>query len=239
LTKSSVRWETSYRIIAARVPRIAIFEEIARPEDLANVLAIEALANDRLREVARAISLVPAEDRVVGPGSSFIMAPFAYVRPGRFSPNGVRGAYYAGHVLATAIAETAYHRARFYAATNEKPLTAEQRVVEAAIAGVVTRTEAEKNRAALLDPDSYAASFAFGEKVYAAGYDGVIYPSVRHATGTCVGIFRPRCVTNAKTTKYLGYRWNGIAIDDVFEMTSLTSTYPDEPGARGATPGGR
>jgi RES domain-containing protein len=234
MTTSDVRWETSYRIVAARVPRIAIFDEIARPEDLANVLAIEAIGNDRLREVARTLSLVPAEDRVVGPGSSFIMAPFAYVRPGRFSPNGARGVYYAGKTLATAIAETTYHRARFYAATGEKPLTAEQRVVEAAIAGMLAHAKTERNHAALLDPDSYTASFVFGEKAYAAGNDGVIYPSVRHATGECAGIFRPRCITNAKTTKYLGYRWNGIAIDDVFEMTSLTSTYPAEPGAHGS-----
>jgi RES domain-containing protein len=232
MTPVDVRWETSYRIVAARVPRVAIFEEIARPEDLENVLAIEAFANDRLREAAQTISLVPAEDRVVGPGSSFVMAPFAYVRPGRFSPGGVRGVYYAGDSLATAIAESSYHRAHFYAATREKPLTAEQRVIEAALAGATADANAEANRTALLDPGSYAASFIFGAQTYAAGLDGVIYPSVRRPTGTCCGIFRPRCVHNAHTTKYLGYRWNGLTIDDVFELTSLTSHYPDEPGAR-------
>lgn len=229
---AGVRWETSYRIVAARVPRVAIFEEIARPQDLENVLAIEAIGNERLREAAQTIHLVPDEDRVAGPGSSFVMAPFAYVRPGRFSPAGVRGVYYAGDSLTTAIAETTYHRARFYAATNEKALTAEQRVIEAAIDGVVADAAAEANRTALLDPDSYVASFAFGAQCYEARHDGVIYPSVRCTTGTCLGVFRPRCVHNARTTKYLGYRWNGEAIDDVFEMTSLTSTYPDESGAR-------
>ena len=233
MTPVDVRWETSYRIVAARVPRVAIFEEIARPEDLENVLAIEAFANDRLREAAQTIALVPAEDRVVGPGSSFVMAPFAYVRPGRFSPGGVRGAYYAGESLATAIAESTYRRAQFYAATDEKPLTAEQRVIEAAIAAVATDANAEANRTALLDPDSYTASFVFGAQAYAGGHDGVIYPSVRRASGTCLGVFRPRCVHNAHTTKYLGYRWNGHRIDDVYELTSLTSQYPDEPGARG------
>ena len=86
---------------------------------------------------------------------------------------------------------------------------------------------------ALLDPDSYTASFVFGAQAYAGGHDGVIYPSVRRASGTCLGVFRPRCVHNAHTTKYLGYRWNGHRIDDVYELTSLTSQYPDEPGARG------
>jgi len=232
VTSTRLRWETSYRIVAARVPRVAIFEEIARPEDLDNVLAIEALTNDRLREAVEAIRLVPPADRVVGPGASFIMAPFAYVRPGRFSPNGVLGVYYAGDVLATAIAETSYHRAHFYADTCERPLVAEQRVIEASIAAVVARAADETKCAALLDPNAYTASFAFGALAHSAGLDGVVYPSVRRSDGTCVGIFRPRCVTNARTTKYLGYRWNGRDIDDVFEISSLTSNYPQEPGAR-------
>ncbi len=232
MTSTDLRWETSYRIVAARVPRVAIFEEIARPEDLDNVLAIEALTNERLREAAEAIHLVPAADRVVGPGASFVMAPFAYVRPGRFSPNGILGVYYAGDSLATAIAETAYHRAQFYADTRERPLLAEQRVIEASIAGTVAVAADEANSAGLLDPNSYGASFVFGSIVHAAGLDGVVYPSVRRPEGTCAGIFRPRCITNARTTKYLGYRWNGREIDDVVEISSLTSNYPQEPGAR-------
>ena len=232
MTSTDVHWETSYRIVAARVPRVAIFEEITRPEDLDNVLMIEALTNDRLREAAEAIQLVPPADRVVGPGASFIMAPFAYVRPGRFSPNGVLGVYYAGESLATAVAETAYHRAQFYADTQERPLVAEQRVIEATIVGAVAVAADEANRDALLDPNSYLASFAFGSVAHTSGLDGIVYPSVRRPEGTCVGIFRPRCIANARTTKYLGYRWNGREIDDVFELSSLTSNYPQEPGAR-------
>jgi RES domain-containing protein len=227
-----LRWATSYRIVAARVPRVAIFEEVTRAEDLENVLAIEAIANDRLREAAGALHLVPPADRVVGPGSSFIMAPFAYVRPGRFSPDGALGVYYAGASVATAIAETAFHRAQFYAETHERPLVAEQRVIEATIAADAAVAADEPNSGALLDPNSYIESFAFGGRAYAAGLDGVVYPSVRHPAGTCVGVFRPRCISNARTTKYLGYRWNGRRIDDVFEISSLTSNYPEEPGAR-------
>ena len=227
-----LHWRTSYRIVAARVPRVAIFEEVARPEDLDNVLAIEAMTNDRLREAAGAIHLVPPEDRVVGPGASFVMAPFAYVRPGRFSPSGALGVYYASASLATAIAETAFHRGRFYAETRERPLVAEQRLIEGSIDADMAVAADEPNARALLDPDDYAASFIFGQSVYAAGLDGVVYPSVRHAGGRCAGVYRPRCIRNARTTKYLGYRWNGQRIGDVFEISSLTSNYPAEPGAR-------
>lgn len=227
-------WERSYRIVAARVPFVSIFEDIARPEDVANVLALEALTNDRLREAAATVHLVPEADRVTGPGATFVMAPFAYVRPGRFSPGGVRGAYYAGESIETAIAETTYHRARFYAETGEKPLLSENRVIEARIdARAVDAGRADaKTRRAVLDPESYAVSFAFGARAYAQGHDAVSYPSVRRASGRCVAVFRPRCVRGAHTTKYLGYRWDGRSIVDVVEIRSLTSLYPAEPGAR-------
>jgi RES domain-containing protein len=227
-----LRWATSYRIIATRIPRVRIFEDVAAPEDLDNVLAIEAITNDRLREVAETIRLVPIADRVVGPGSSFIMAPFAYKSLGRFSPNGALGAYYAAESLSTAIAETSYRRRTFYAATNELPLVAEERVIEAAIAAKMAIASDESDAPALLDPDAYAASHRFGARVYDAGADGVVYPSVRRASGECVAVFRPRCISNARTTKYLGFRWDGAEIVDVFELRSLTQTYPEEPGAR-------
>ena len=189
-------------------------------------MAIEALTNDRMREAAQTIHLVSLADRVVGPGTTYVMAPFAYVRPGRFSPAGVRGVYYAGESLDTAIAETTYHRARFLADTNEKPLIDENRVIEATIEGAFIDVAAEpsKSRSALLQPTSYDRSFRFGAEVYAAGHDGVVYPSVRRSAGHCVGVFRPRCVQHARTTMYLGYRWNGYTIDDAFVMQSLTRT---------------
>jgi len=192
------------------------------------------MANDRLREAAQAIRLVPPEDRVTGSGASFVMAPFAYIRAGRFSPHGARGVYYAGESLDTAIAETTFHRARFFAETREQPSLAENRVIEATIEGDVADVAVApaRTRKAVLDPDSYAASFRFGAEVFAAGRDGVVYPSVRRRDGTCVAIFRPRCVRNARTTMYLGYRWDGARISDVFKIESLNGPYSAEPGAR-------
>jgi hypothetical protein len=30
---------------------------------------------------------------------------------------------------------------------------------------------------------------------------------------------------------YLGYRWDGSRIEDVFRIESLSGSYPEEPGA--------
>ena len=78
---SEVRWTPCYRIIPSRFPPISLFEAVADPADLEAVYAIEAMTNDRLRDEAGELSLVPPEDRVSGPGSSPIMAAFTHLNP--------------------------------------------------------------------------------------------------------------------------------------------------------------
>ena len=46
-------------------------------EDIDAVMAIESLTNPRLRDEMGALSLVPADRRVSGPGTTPIMAAFA------------------------------------------------------------------------------------------------------------------------------------------------------------------
>ncbi len=54
------------------------------------------LVNPRLRNEAGAIHLVPPEERVTGPGATWVMAPFTHFNPNgsRFS-DGTYGVYYA------------------------------------------------------------------------------------------------------------------------------------------------
>ncbi len=224
-----VSWDTSYRIVAARLPRINIFEEISEPGDLDRVLALEALTNPRLREAAGHLKHVALEDRVVGPGAAFVMAPFAYPHVGRFT-DGTYGVYYAGRELQTAIAETTYHRSLLWLDTNEMPFVSENRLIEARVQARMEDAKQQTNASELLSPSEYGPSIVFGRRVYERGGDGVIWPSVRDPRGICVGGFRPRPFSSARTTTYLGYRWNGKTIDDVFEMSSLTSDYPADPG---------
>ncbi|MDB5026976.1 MAG: hypothetical protein JWO66_665 [Candidatus Eremiobacteraeota bacterium] len=229
--KTAVAWDRSYRIIAARLPRIDIFEDVADPADLDAVLRIEALTNPRIRDLEGAIRVVPPDDRVTGPGATFVMAPFAYPRASRFT-DGSFGVYYAGETIETAVAEHGHHRARFLADTAEPPGVFDHRVIEASIEGALDDVARERRASALLDPDGYDASQAYGAKRNAAGSDGLVWPSVRRRGGTCVGLFKPRLVRNAHSAYYLGYRWDGTSISDVFRMESLTGTYPSEPPTR-------
>ena len=157
---SEVRWTPCYRIIPSRFPPISLFEAVADPADLEAVYAIEAMTNDRLRDEAGELSLVPPEDRVSGPGTSAIMAAFTHLNPvgDRFT-DGSYGVFYAGRTLATAIAETRHHRTQFLKATDEPAQELDMRVyavdLDASLHDIRGQREALP---ALYHPSSYAVS---------------------------------------------------------------------------------
>ena len=117
---AAVHWAPCFRIIPSRFPPINLFEAVADPADLEAVFQIEAMTNDRLREEAGELALVPPQDRVSGPGTSPIMAAFTHLNAAgdRFT-DGSYGVFYAGLTLETAVSETTYHRAVFLRATDE------------------------------------------------------------------------------------------------------------------------
>jgi len=75
---------------------------------------IESLTNERLREELGALARIPHHRRVVGPGTTPIMAAFTHLNPegSRFS-DGTFGVFYAARAESTAIRETVFHRERF------------------------------------------------------------------------------------------------------------------------------
>ena len=87
-----------FRLIASIYPTILLFEQVTEPEDLDDIYALEAMTNERLRQETGDISLVPLEDRVVGPGSSPIMAAFTHLnRDGARFSDASFGAYPQAH----------------------------------------------------------------------------------------------------------------------------------------------
>ncbi|HTJ25817.1 MAG TPA: RES family NAD+ phosphorylase [Candidatus Limnocylindria bacterium] len=227
MVTSRVTWRPSYRLIAARLPRLDIFETIADPADLPAVLELEALTNPRLSPTIGPLQAIPVEDRIVGPGAAFVMAAFAYPTVGRFT-DGRYGAYYAAGDLETAIAEVSYHRARFAAATPTPPMDFDERVIEAEIDAELVDLRGESRESPIYDPnpEHYAHGQACAAEARAAAAQGIVYTSVRRAGGECVAIFVPRLVRNARTTGYVGLRWDGKRITDTYRKESLTTTYP-------------
>src|SRR5580704_5797157 len=139
LALSEVRWQPCFRVIPSRYPTIDLFERVADPAEWEALFWIESLTNSRLRDQVGDIELVPAEDRVFGPGGSVIMAPFTHLDPSgsRFA-DGTFGAFYAAASLATSIAETRFHREVFLRATREGPLELDMRTYLADVAARFT-----------------------------------------------------------------------------------------------------
>ncbi len=220
---TEVRWQPCYRIIPSRFPPIALFEAVADPADLEAVFQIEAMTNDRLREEAGDLALVPAEDRIAGPGTSPIMAAFTHLNPegDRFT-DGSYGVFYAGRTLGTAIAETRYHRTRFLAATDEPAQELDMRVyavdLDAALHDI---REMRATQAALYHPDSYAVAQETARSLRHEGANGIVYASVRDEGGECAAVFRPRHLSNCRQERHLTYVWDGSAISTVYEKRML------------------
>lgn len=216
-------WRHAVRIIPSVFPPINLFERVAKPEDLDAVQAIESAFNPRLRDAVGDLSLVPRDERVVGPGAGYIMAAFTHVSPegSRFS-NGTYGVFYAAQRESVAIAETRYHRERFMRATKEARCELDMRVL-----GVTVKASLHDLRGMrdimpdVYSPNDYTASQLLGGALRAGGSNGVVYDSVRHDGGKCIGAFRPRLLSRCRDWKHLRYLWDGSRITDVFEVKRL------------------
>lgn len=218
-----LNWRPAYRVIPSRFPAVGLFERVASSEDFDALYALEAMTNDRLRDDVGEISLVPAEERLFGPGSTCIMAAFTHLNPqgSRFS-DGRYGVFYCARKRDTAIAETRYHAALFMAATAEPPMRLQMRLYSVEAKGqVADLREASRAEPRIVDPDDYGYSQAIGRTLRAEGALGIVYPSVRHPDGQCLAALRTALVKSCLHAAYLEYQWNGQGIDAVFEVSQL------------------
>ncbi|MBC8057181.1 MAG: RES family NAD+ phosphorylase [Rhizobiales bacterium] len=216
---TAIEWRPSYRLIPSRYPTVGLYDRVADPADLDVVFAIEALTNPRLRDEIGQLQLVPPDERVGGAGSTVVMAAFTHLNPegSRFS-DGSYGVYYAAHALETAVAEVSHHRAVFLARTAEPPIDIDLRLISAIVdAELHDLRTLGKRGVALLDPDHYGAPQAVGKQLRESGSWGVIFPSVRHDGGFCVGVFRPRALRNAKPGAHIALHWDGARITHWYE----------------------
>jgi hypothetical protein len=220
---AEITWRPSWRIIPSRFPPIQLFERVTDPGDLEAIFIVESLTNPRLRDEVGDIRLVPAEDRVSGPGASVIMAAFTHLNPegSRFT-DGTYGVFYAADVLDTAIAETTYHRERFMRATAEGRMELDMRVYLVDLAAALHDLRGRTAEYPLVYHDaSYAAGQHLAATLRKGGSNGIAYDSVRRPGGECVAVFRPRLLSNCRQERHLCYVWDGRRVTSVYEKRAL------------------
>jgi hypothetical protein len=216
---TKIEWPRAWRIIASRFPPINLFERVSKnPAVWDALIELEQLTNPRIRDETGDISLVPAHRRVNGPNASWVMAPFTHVnkRGSRFS-NGSYGVYYAGITFETAIAETVYHFSKFARDSRDPARREDMRVLLGSIDATLDDIP-DDSRASLLDKTSYAHSQTFALARRSDNSDGIVYPSVRHAGGTCAAAFWPDVVGIPIQERHLKYEWDGNRVSRYFDF---------------------
>ena len=208
-----VRWKGAPRLIPSRYPVAGLLDRVASPADLDALFELEGWTNDRISGELGLLQAIPRDEWVAGqPMASVVMAAFCHPRTGggRFSSED-RGAWYAAKGIDTALAESIYHRTQELREVGgfETPVQVRVYLADftARFADVRQRTHGAAR--SLYDPDSYAASQAFAQRLLDSGGNGIVYRSVRHPAGECLACFRPRLVRNVRAGGHYEFRWSG------------------------------
>ena len=220
---TQARLSPTYRLVSSRYPTVSVYDRIVDPSRFADVLAIEALTNPRVREEAGAYYKIRAADAIAGPGTTPIMASFAYSQASRFC-DGSYGVYYAGLEEATAVAESRFHTEVFLRATAQAPIDVDKRMYTATIDGSFDDIRPLSMRSKLYNanPQQYAYPQQYARRLYERNrVDGILYNSVRNTGGACVVAFRPRIVRDCVLAKYVQFRWNGERIVAAVDIVNI------------------
>jgi hypothetical protein len=221
-----VRQFDTHRLVLSRhLPQgdsvlVAISDDDAH---LQAIFELDNATNDRLLAGKQRLPGIGIEELVVAvPHAAVINAAFCHPHPlgSRFNGPG-RGAWYAGFSLETSQAEVGFHKTvqlaeigRFHDSVSYDDYLADfsagfHDLRPASARGAGTDRAPSSKVRAWLDADSYVESQALAERLLDAGSLGVIYPSVRHAAGTCVACFRPALVANVRRGKTCRFTWDG------------------------------
>ena len=126
------------------------------------------------------------------------------------------------------MAETIHHFERFARDSEDGIRDADMRVVVGRVDQTFHDVASlpEPVRAAVLDPDDYGPSRSLGRTLREAGSNGLTYPSVRHAQGTCPGkciaAFRPKAVHPPVQERHIRYHWDGNRVSRWFDYPTAT-----------------
>lgn len=200
----SIQQDDTHRLIPAKYIERGetVLTRLTRDRDqLKHLFALEGATNDRLLGEAGLLPGISLRELVFAvPYAHVVNAAFTHGNPrgNRFNPP-ERGAWYAGFSRRTAEVEVAFHRA----VELQEVLWTEKEVFTYVDFMADFRGEFHDLRGArafrnCLDPVSYRASQRLASELLEKGSPGVVYPSVRHTGGVCLGCFRPAMVGNVR-----------------------------------------
>jgi len=217
-----VRQQDTHRLIPSKHSPAAesVLAGIAEDDDhLQAIFALDAATNDRLLGEHQRLSGIGIEELVFAvPHATVINAAFCHAHPLGSRFNGPdRGAWYAAFAVETSQAEVGFHKSvqlaeieRFHDSVTYDDYLAD-------FSASFHDLRGSEDVAAYLDPDSYIESQLLAEQLFDNASLGIVYPSVRHAGGTCVACFRPALVMNVRRARTYRFTWSGSPVPQIAE----------------------
>jgi hypothetical protein len=191
----------THRLIPAKYGAESVLESLPLPPDvLADLSELDAATNERkIAENGGNSAIGPGELLLGVPEAHIVNAAFTHPGPfgGRFH-GAQRGAWYAGFEIETSIAEVAFHKRRFLVDGRIEGRHAFDYIdFLADFSGEFHSFEPAELESCLQPdpvPQCYSASQTLANKLLFEGSNGIVYPSVRQHSGTCISCFRPALV---------------------------------------------
>jgi hypothetical protein len=169
--------------------------------ELNALFELEGATNDRLLGEAGLLPGITVRELVFGLSYSHIVnAAFTHPNPAgsRFN-SAERGAWYAAFARTTSELEVAYHRSKELQEIDwQERETFTYVDFLADFRGKFHDLRKDRRFRNCLDPNSYSASQRLAMRLLDQGSAGIVYPSVRHESGTCIACFRPALVNNVR-----------------------------------------
>jgi RES domain-containing protein len=210
---TALRQRDTHRLIPSKHSKggDSVLARVADEEDLAAVFDLDHATNDRLLAENGLVPGINLHELVFGiPYYRIVNAAFVHPHPLGSRFNGPeRGAWYAAFEVETAHAEVAFHKTVELAEVGrfEDQVTYDDYLAD--FSAEFHDIRADAAFADCLAPDSYVTSQTLAEELLEVGSLGIVYPSVRRASGTCLACFRPAVVTNVRKDVTYEFRWEG------------------------------
>ncbi|WP_419809221.1 RES family NAD+ phosphorylase [Sphingomonas sp.] len=202
------------RLVTTARLRPPVLSTLVDADELAALAEIEGATSNRLLAQNRGTADVQAYELVYGvPHAAFINASFTYAKPrdaNRF--NGAeRGAWYAALDLDTCLTEVRHHLTEALTQTGVYEAVVDYAELYASFAGEFVDLRPHIDHLSL-HPEKgigYPAGNALADAARARGLNGIIYPSVRHAGGTCIAALFPHSVQSVAQGDVYRMTWRG------------------------------
>ncbi len=179
----------------------SVLETLPLPSNVLEDLSeLDAATNERkIAEAGGSNGIGPGELLFGVPEAHIVNSAFSHPGPhgGRFN-TAQRGAWYSGLEIETSVAEVAFHKKRFLRESRIfQQVSFDYLDFLADFSGTFHSLDPPETKAYLQPepiPDCYRASQALATTLLYSGSNGIVYPSVRRSSGTCIACFRPALV---------------------------------------------